>query len=296
MGRAVRDGGAGAGDRCVKVAVTGATGFIGRHVVAELARRSFEPVLVVRPSSEAPAELGSHAVVRFDLATPPAQAFDLMGRPDVLIHLAWGGLPNYRSLHHFETELPLHYRFLRSLIDEGLKSMLVTGTCFEYGMQSGALRADMETHPANPYGFAKDTLRRQLQFLQQTHPFDLAWARLFYLYGDGQAPGSLYSLLRQAVERGDAEFNMSGGEQLRDYLPIDEAARQLVLLATTGGNVGPVNVCSGTPISVRRLVETWIADNGWSIRPKLGHYPYPDYEPMAFWGSGALHRRKADSP
>jgi len=51
-----------------------------------------------------------------------------------------------------------------------------------------------------------------------------------------------------------------------------------------------VNVCSGRPVSVRRLVEGWIRDNGWTIDLNLGHYPYPDYEPMAFWGE----RRKLD--
>jgi len=50
-------------------------------------------------------------VVRLDLAAAPANTFELLERPDVLIHLAWGGLPNYRSLHHFEQELPLQYRF-----------------------------------------------------------------------------------------------------------------------------------------------------------------------------------------
>ena len=53
---------------------------------------------------------------------------------------------------------------------------------------------------------------------------------------------------------------------------------------------GVVNVCSGEPISVRKLVEGWIEDNGWSIKLNLGYYPYPDYEPMAFWGD----RRKLD--
>ena len=37
-------------------------------------------------------------------------------------------------------------------------------------------------------------------------------------------------------------------------------------------------------MSVRALVERWIAEHGWTIKPALGHYPYPDHEPMAFWG------------
>lgn len=265
----------------MRVAVTGATGFIGKHVLAELARHAVEVVSVVRPSAAA-SPLGS--VVQIDLHSAPSNAFELMGRPDVLIHLGWSGLPNYKSLHHFEQELPAQYQFLKGLIESGLKNLVVTGTCFEYGMQSGALSEDLETRPSNPYGFAKDMLRRQLGFLKEIHPFALTWARLFYLYGEGQADSSLLPQLTKAVERGDKVFNMSGGEQLRDYLPIAEVARRLVALALAKQDVGIVNVCSGQPISIRRLVEEWIKDNAWTIKLNLGHYPYPDYEPMAFWG------------
>jgi dTDP-6-deoxy-L-talose 4-dehydrogenase (NAD+) len=268
----------------VKVAITGASGFVGQHVVAELERHSISPILICRPSMEVPPAFAGHSVVSCDLKVAPAEVFDLIGQPDVLIHLAWGGLPNYRSLHHFEEELPAQYRFLKTLVGSGLKNLLVTGTCFEYGMQSGPLREDLEARPNNPYGFAKDTLRRQLEYLQQVTPFNLTWARLFYLYGEGQAENSLLPQLKKAIHRGDRVFNMSGGEQLRDYLPISEVAKYIVSLATTARENGIVNVCSGKPISVRRLVETWIKENGWSIDLQLDHYPYPDYEPMAFWG------------
>jgi nucleoside-diphosphate-sugar epimerase len=80
---------------------------------------------------------------------------------------------------------------------------------------------------------------------------------------------------------------MSGGEQLRDYLHISEVARKIACLAMIRRNVGTINICSGKPISVRRLVEQWINENEWKIGLKLGHYPYPDYEPMAFWGDAS---------
>jgi dTDP-6-deoxy-L-talose 4-dehydrogenase (NAD+) len=268
----------------MKVAVTGATGFIGRHVVAELERHSISPILICLPSIEIPAAFAKHTVVSIDLKTAPAKAFDLMSRPDVLIHLAWSGLPNYKSLHHFEEELPAQYRFLKAMVESGLKNLLVTGTCFEYGMLSGPLNELMEARPNNPYGFAKDMLRRQLEYLQQVIPFNLTWTRLFYLYGEGQATNSLLPQLKRAVERGDHAFSMSGGEQLRDYLPITDVAKYIVSLAMTACDNGVVNVCSGKPISVRSLVEGWINENGWSIDLNLGHYPYPEYEPMAFWG------------
>lgn len=269
----------------MKVAVTGPTGFVGRHVVRELELRSISPILICQPSVEIPPAFARHANVQIDLKEMPAKAFDLMGQPDVLIHLAWGGLPNYKSLHHFEDELPAQYRFLKTLVESGLKNLLVTGTCFEYGMQSGPLSEHMEARPNNPYGFAKDMLRRQLEYLQQVTQFNLTWTRLFYLYGEGQAENSLLPQLKRAVERGDRIFKMSDGEQLRDYLPISEVAKLLVSLAMAGRDNGVVNVCSGKPISVRKLVEGWIRENGWSIDLNLGHYPYPDYEPMAFWGN-----------
>lgn len=268
----------------MKIAVTGATGFIGQYVVAELERRLITPTLVCLPYSEIPLQLSKHNIVQIDLKDPPANTFDLMEQPDVVMHLAWGGLPNYKSLHHFEGELPAQYRFLKVLIESGLKNLLVTGTCFEYGMQSGILREDLDTRPNNPYGFAKDTLHHELKYLQQINPFNLTWTRLFYLYGEGQSQNSLFSQLKNAVEQGEKVFNMSVGEQLRDYLPVSEIAKYLVALAMIERDCGTVNVCSGIPISVRKLVEGWIEENGWSINLNLGYYNYPDYEPMAFWG------------
>jgi dTDP-6-deoxy-L-talose 4-dehydrogenase (NAD+) len=274
----------------LKIAVTGASGFVGRHVLAQLVRRDLAATVLLRPASPMPPWVHAHRIVRLDIADAPSNAFELAGRPDVLIHLAWGGLPNYKSLHHFEQELPVQYRFLKSMVCAGLRQLVISGTCFEYGMQSGPLHEDLPAAPTNPYGLAKDVLRRQLQYLQNEQPFSLTWARLFYLHGEGQAPNSLLPLLRRAVERGDTTFPMSGGEQLRDYLSATEVAQHLVALALGGRDHGMVNVCSGQPTSVRALVEGWIAANGWAITPALGHYPYPDHEPMAFWGD----RRKLD--
>jgi nucleoside-diphosphate-sugar epimerase len=283
----------------VRVALTGASGFVGQHVLSRLLADGMEVVAVTRDAARL-VSISGIRVVEMDLCNPPGDCFERLGSPDVLIHLAWDGLPNYRSRHHFESELPGQYRFLKRMIETGLASLLVTGTCFEYGMQSGALSEDMQTRPANPYAYAKDALRRQLEFLKSTIPFQLNWVRLFYMYGPGQSTGSLYPQLRDAVLRGDKVFNMSGGEQLRDYLPVAEVARQIVSLSQQ--DIGLVNVCSGKPISVRCQVEQWLAENNWKIELNRGYYPYPEYEPMAFWGCAAklascgVHTDFTDTP
>ena len=84
---------------------------------------------------------------------------------------------------------------------------------------------------------------------------------------------------------------MSGGEQLRDYLSVIDVAKNLVMLTLNRADIGIVNLCSGQPISVRKLVEGWIEENCWQIKLNLGHYPYPDYEPLKFWGN----RKKLDN-
>ncbi len=275
----------------VKVAVSGATGFVGRHVVAALERAGAEPTLWLSPASQLPEASRRHRVARIYVHAPARDAFAQLGAPDALIHLAWQGLPNYGSLHHFEREAPAHYAALKALVEQGLGTLVVAGTCFEYGMQSGPLDEARPALPANAYALAKDTLRRELEQLQRERAFALTWARLFYLYGDGQAPTALWPQLRRAAEAGAATFAMSGGEQLRDYLPVEQAAAHLVALALQRRGHGLVNVCSGQPVSVRSLVERWIAEHGWSIRPDLGRYPYPAHEPMAFWGDATKLRR-----
>lgn len=262
-----------------RVAVIGASGFVGQYVKAELEHRCLEVTCTRRPRSEA----GKPGWIPLDIDDPPA-SLEQLGNPDVVIHLAWSHLDNYRSLAHFETELPRQYNFLSKLVELGVPRIVVAGTCLEYGQLFGPLREDMPLSPTTPYGFAKDMLRRQLEQLARQRTFELVWGRLFYVYGEGQRDSSLFSALKLAVSRGDRSFKMSSGEQLRDFLPIEAAARILVDLALSKQAVGVVNVCSGKPISVRSLVENWLSLLGAQMELQLGHYPIPDYESLAFWG------------
>lgn len=273
-----------------RVAVTGASGFVGRHVIAALQQHDVELTLGARRPDELTRLAAGCTVVELDIAQADEQAYAQLGRPDVLIHLAWGGLPNYRSASHLERELPAQLRFLEAMLAGGLPGLLVTGTCLEYGLRSGCLGEEHAPDPQTPYALAKDQLRRQLEAIHATRAFALCWARLFYMFGAGQSPQSLYAQLAAAVARGDRVFDMSGGQQLRDFLPVAEVADAIVRLALSGQDCGTVNICSGRPVSVRELVGNWLAENGWSIELNLGHYPYPDYEAMEFWGD----RRKLD--
>lgn len=270
----------------MKVLVTGATGFVGRHLVAALLARGCQVRAVAR-NAETAAGLSWINDVEFIAADIHADDLDIAALTDgidSLAHLAWPGLPNYQALFHFEHNLMADYRFIKGAVEAGVSQVLVTGTCFEYGLQSGPLSEQTEPRPSNPYGLAKNTLRVFLENLQCEKPFTLQWARLFYLHGAGQNPNSLLAALDRAIDAGADTFNMSAGEQLRDYLAIDTAAEHLAAIVQQREFDGVINCSSGQPISVRALVEQRLRERGASISLNLGHYPYPTHESMAFWG------------
>ena len=275
----------------MKILVTGATGFVGRHVVDSLVAQGHEVIATSRNADRARSMSWFDQVLYIpcDLHDPHFKIVSLFGTPDVLVHLAWPGLPNYEDLFHYEDNLPAAYRFVKTMVLTGTKQILVTGTCLEYGMQSGPLSEEMPTLPSTPYGLAKDTLRKFLESLKNKSPFVLQWMRLFYMYGAGQNENSLMAQLDKAIDKGDKFFHMSDGQQLRDYLPVTQVAQQVCFLVENAHVNGMINCCSGKPVSVRQLVEKRIQERGAKIKINLGHYPYPDHEPMAFWGKTLKH-------
>jgi dTDP-6-deoxy-L-talose 4-dehydrogenase (NAD+) len=163
--------------------------------------------------------------------------------------------------------------------------MVIAGTCFEYGMVDGCLSENMDTKPLNSYAIAKDTLRKFIVELEKQHRFVYKWIRLFYMYGEGQSKTSLMYLLDKAIHDKDKVFNMSGGGQLRDFLHIDVVVKNIALIARQNIYINQsINCCSGKPVSIKNLVESYLEKKNYNMKLNLGFYPYPDYETMEFWG------------
>ena len=77
---------------------------------------------------------------------------------------------------------------------------------------------------------------------------------------------------------------MSGGQQIRDYLPVDLAGKYVCSIALQNKISGVINCCSGNPVKLIDMVSRFIKEKKSTISPNLGYYPYLDYEPMSFWG------------
>jgi len=273
----------------MKILVTGATGFIGNHLICELLKSKSNQIVATSRSIDKARKSDWFSKVEYIEYNfndgSGKDLFKFFGKPDQLIHLAWESLSNYNSPSHMDVIFPNHCNFIESMIAGGLIDVVVTGTCFEYGMIEGRLSEDMEIKPENPYAVAKDSLRRFIADLQNRHSFTYKWIRLFYMYGEGQSKTSLMYLLDKAIQDKDKEFNMSGGEQLRDFSPIDKVVRNISLIAKQNIYINQVvNCCSGNPISIKKLVENYLKEKKYIIKLNFDYYPYPDYEPMDFWG------------
>ncbi|MCX6319806.1 MAG: NAD-dependent epimerase/dehydratase family protein [Bacteroidetes bacterium] len=271
----------------MKVLVTGATGFVGEYVINDLLQKGIDVVATSAQAEKAVTRSWYDQVqyVSYDLSAGETGLLQKFHSPDKIIHLAWSGLPNYKELFHFEKNLPEQYAFIRQLVSEGLTDITITGTCLEYGMKEGELTEDTPTDPTISYPLAKDTLRKFLQQLQTKMEFQLKWIRLFYVYGKGQSEKSLFSQLEAAIGRGETEFNMSPGEQVRDFIPVADAAAMITAISTAHEGSGIFNCASGKPITVKEKVMEYLREKNIHIRLHTGFYSYNDYEPMSFWGS-----------
>ena len=271
------------------ISVTGATGFVGNYVVPELLKRGIDVNVAARDEKKVANFEWYKKInfIKFDLGNADDETFKKISKCDRLIHLAWDGLPNYKCLFHIEANLMPQYFFIKKMVELGVNDISVTGTCFEYGNISGCLTEDMITDPKNAYAISKDSLRRFLEELQKVNSFQLKWIRLFYIYGIGQNSNSLFAQLEKALINGDAVFNMSGGEQVRDFLPVEEVAKNIVDIALQNKISGIINCSSNEPVTVKDFIVNYLEKKQQQIQLNLGYYPYPDYEPMSFWGDNS---------
>ena len=209
----------------MKILITGATGFIGQNLIKNIINEDFDVIGVARNINKKEFKnkfRNKIKLIEFDISSNCKVLYDKIGVPDVLIHLAWAGLPNYQNDFHLKKNLPEHKNFLYKSIDLGVKQIIVSGTCFEYGKQEGMMKEDDKTTPVTKYGLAKDSLRIELENKQFEKKFILQWVRLFYMYGPGQNPKSLVPSLNQAITKNLDFFGISDGSLIRDFMSIND--------------------------------------------------------------------------
>lgn len=255
--------------------VLGSEGFIGRAIQQEKTNKNLHCWSHRNPDP-------NH---RFDLLNRSTWDSVINKRPTHLILLSWPGLPNYHESFHLTRNLPACIELIDLLVESGLRRLVVTGTCYEYGLQNGSLSELNLTDPLNCYAIAKDSLRRAIAYRCSQRQITWCWGRIFYTYGPGQNPNSFLPSIERAINENQPLFAMTSGRQIRDFVPVDKVARQLLLMASSPKAHGIYNCGSGEPVSLREMAERKLLEASSPTRLQLGAHPDRKDEPLAFWAN-----------
>jgi dTDP-6-deoxy-L-talose 4-dehydrogenase (NAD+) len=268
----------------VKIWVTGARGFIGRHLVAQAAAAGHGVSAIVRPGSPLGSLHEGAAWLSIDLGDARAVVHEVeRAAPDAVVHLAWYAHPaDYLDSPENVTSLATTLVFAKAALLAGCRRMVAAGTCLEYADLSRARGEDDPLAPVTLYARSKHAAHLVLGELYERRSAALVWARLFHMHGPGEHPARLVPSVARAL-RERRPFALSPGAQLRDHLDVRDVASALLHLAT-GDVRGAVNVCSGEPVSLRALVEAVGREVGAAELLRFGERAYRDGEVMNLTG------------
>jgi nucleoside-diphosphate-sugar epimerase len=268
-----------------RVLVTGAAGFVGLPVVAELVRRGTDVHALCThspPRGPAHGEALGACWHRVDLGDEAAVAL-LMGElaPERLVHLAWYTAPGRfwgspENLLWVGRSLGL----LRAFVRHGGRRLTMLGSCAEYDWLAAAQplsEARSRAAPSTLYGVAKDALRRVAAAYATQEEVELAWGRLFFLYGPREHPARLVPSVIRALRAGE-RMELAGGERVRDFMYIEDVARAVVALLDSPV-VGEVNIGSGVGVKVGDVVERIVRSIGGPSHVHPGAPPGRPDEP-----------------
>lgn len=236
-----------------RVLLTGARGFIG---VLALQRLTAEGHDVHAVMTDAPFPPGGGVTWhRADLLDAD-ETRELVARvrPERLLHLAWyTEHGRYWRAPENLAWVAATLRLLDAFHAAGGSRAVLAGTCAEYDWAVSPLREDSTPlAPVSLYGTAKHATRLVAQAWAAEVGLELAWGRIFFVYGPGEAPERLVPSVARALLQG-REAPTTAGEQVRDFLYVGDVAAAFVALLDSDVT-GAVNIASGEGIAVGALV------------------------------------------
>jgi nucleoside-diphosphate-sugar epimerase len=248
-----------------RVLLTGASGFVGRQVLKNLIENGCLVTVVIRVGTRLTPEDVSkvESVIFTDDIFSESHAWwiETMKHIDTVIHTAWFTDPgeylqSAKNFYCLEGTLLM----AKAALDANVRRFIGIGTCFEYDLSYEILSVETPLKPVTFYAQAKALAFTEITNLFLDQEIEFVWCRLFYLHGEGEKSERLVPYIRRMLEN-DTEVELSKGNQIRDYLDVQTAAKMIVKVALSKFQ-GPVNICSGVPVTIRELAENIASEYG----------------------------------
>lgn len=266
-----------------QILVTGANGYIGKHVVEWLLNNNYD-VLATDICLDRVDDRAQKKIINiFENSEDFSEVFKNVG---VCIHLAWRNGFVHNSLTHLQ-DIPKHYEFLKKMSNIGIKNINVIGTMHEIGYWEGEITEKTPTNPISLYGIAKNSLRQSLMILEKNENIDLKWLRVYYIQGDDKNNKSIFAKILQKENEKADKFPFSTGKNKYDFISVYELAEMISKASLQTEIKGIINCCSGNPISLKEKVENFLRENNLKIKLEYGAFPDREYDSPAIWGNNA---------
>ncbi len=268
----------------MKIAVTGASGYMGKYVVKELLNHGHEVIAVDLHYKEVDsrAKLSDVSIFSGD-----KDIYRQLEEPDLCIHLAWQDGFIHNSPRHMEN-LSDHFIFLEHLMQKGCRKIAIMGTMHEVGFWEGKIDENTPCNPLSQYGIAKNALRQSVLMTAKDLDVNIYWLRAFYIVGDDSRNCSVFTKLLAAAEDGKKEFPFNSGLNQYDFIDVKDLARQIAAAGVQDKYTGVINVCSGKPVSLKEKVESFIKEKGLNITLKYGAFPDRPYDSGIVYGDNTI--------
>jgi nucleoside-diphosphate-sugar epimerase len=273
----------------MRVLLTGATGFLGRHTLAAFSNAGIEVAAVYH--TKPGAALEGVRWIQADLTEgDDAARIVHEARATHLVQLAWravyGDIASSReNLDWLQASLLL----ARQFIDAGGRRIVGCGSCFEYAWDFGICREDFTPlAPATLYGATKHALHLAMDSLAKQSGVTLGWGRAFFLYGPHEHPTRLVTAVISALLDGRLA-ETSHGRQIRDYLYVRDAAEGIVALTHSDAG-GAFNIAAGNVVSLGEIISEIAGQIGRPDLIRLGARSAQPFEPPIIVGHTAKSR------
>lgn len=270
----------------MKVLVTGANGYMGTGIVKQLLDDGIEVIATDFKLDK----VDNRAVKIEEDIFQDDNPFDNLGKPDVLLHLAWRDGFKHNSINHIN-DFPHHYAFIKKFIDSKIKKICCMGSMHEIGFYEGSINENTPTNPQSLYGISKNALRQAIEVDTKENDILFQWIRGFYIVGNAKSGCSIFSKLAQAASEGKEYFPFTSGENQYDFLDYNDFCYQVAKVTEQDEINGIINCCSGKPVTLANRVERFIKENGYNIKLQYGAFPDRPYDSKAVWGDDQKIRK-----
>ena len=274
--------------RDTQILITGANGFVGRHLCAVLLQKGAKVTEIVRLAEQSLNRRNTK--IELDLAdrNMVSETFSAL-QPDYVIHLA-----AEKNRVHTSAEFRDSYdrNVLISLnVIEGclllpkFRRLIFLGSCDEYGQVAGPFDEMQREMPVNAYGLSKLAVTRILSSLYESRRFASVVLRPTVIYGPDQGDEMFLSALIQSLVA-QRDFAMTYGEQCRDFIYIDDVVDAIAKTILVGEHLNGSVINIGAGISCQiKAIATLVADlihpNAYS-HLKFGSISYRPNEAMNY--------------